>query len=207
MNKNLRLKTIVKHWAFELAVALIIILSFINAIFFMYRYTPLLETFDNIFIWIFFVELIIRIVAYGPEMFFMDRWNNVDTFLVAVGLIFFFVPNNSNADGVVRMSRIFRLASLLRLISHSSFMRDVNFEVGHKIKNIFAILLEIMPIILKFMHLFAFFFYIYVIFGMEIFYNFYQVDTKGSVNYNMYQQVGNFSSLVKGVYVMVQILT
>lgn len=64
-----------------------------------------------------------------------------------------------------------------------------------------------MPIILKFMHLFAFFFYIYVIFGMEVFYNLYQVPTKGIPAYNMYQQVGNFSSLVKGIYVMVQILT
>lgn len=64
-----------------------------------------------------------------------------------------------------------------------------------------------MPIILKFMHLFAFFFYIYVVFGMEIFYNLYQVPTDGSPSYNMYRQVGNFSSLTKGMYVMVQILT
>ncbi len=127
LNTKLRLKTIVKHWVFELIVALIIILSFINAIFLMFSYTKLLEIFDSVFIWIFFVELIIRIVAYGPEVFFLDRWNNVDTFLVAVGLIFFFIPNNSNADGIVRMSRIFRLASLLRLISHSNFMRGINF--------------------------------------------------------------------------------
>jgi hypothetical protein len=69
----------------------------------------------------------IRIIAYGPEIFFMDRWNNVDTFLVIFGLIFFFVPNNSNADGVVRMIRIFRLASLLRLISHSNYLKSVKF--------------------------------------------------------------------------------
>lgn len=38
MNKNLHLKTIVKHWGFELTVSVIIILSFINAIFLMYRH-------------------------------------------------------------------------------------------------------------------------------------------------------------------------
>lgn len=166
MNNTFKLKVIVKHWMFELVVSIIIVLSFVNAIFFMYQYTRLVETFDNIFIWLFFVELLIRIIAYGPEIFFMDRWNNVDTFLVIFGLLFFFVPNNSNADGVVRMIRIFRLASLLRLMSHSHFLEGVNFEIWHKLKNIYSIILEIMPIILKFMHLFAFFFYIYVIIGM-----------------------------------------
>lgn len=153
----------------------------------MYQHYSLLNIFDGIFIWTFLVELIIRIVAYGPEVFFMDRWNNVDTLLVVVGIGYFFVPDNSNADGIVRMSRIFRLASLLRLISHSNFLRGIKFEVLQKIKNIFSIILEIMPIILKFMHLFAFFFYIYVIFGMEVFYNIYQIPTLGSAAYNQYQ--------------------
>lgn len=112
---------------FELIVSIIIILSFINAIFFMYNNSPLVEIFDDIFIWIFFVELILRIVAFGPELFFMDRWNYVDTFLVAFGLTFFFVPSRTNADGIVRMSRIFRLASLLRLVSHSNYLRHVKF--------------------------------------------------------------------------------
>lgn len=62
-----------------------------------------------------------------------------------------------------------------------------------------------MPIILKFMHLFAFFFYIYVIFAMEVFYNFYA--TRGSPAYNQYIQVGNFTTFWKGMYVMVQVLT
>lgn len=41
MNNHFHLKTIVKHWIFELVVAVIIILSFVNAIFFMFAYTPL----------------------------------------------------------------------------------------------------------------------------------------------------------------------
>jgi hypothetical protein len=57
----------------------------------------------------------------------MERWNNVDTLLVAVGLFFFFVPNSKNADGIARMSRIFRLSNLLRLVSHSNFLRGVKF--------------------------------------------------------------------------------
>lgn len=93
----------------------------------MFSYSRLIEIFDNIFVWIFFAELVIRIVAIGPENFFAERWNNVDTFLVIMGIVFFFVPNNNNADGIVRMSRLFRLASLLRLVSHSNFLKDVKF--------------------------------------------------------------------------------
>lgn len=122
-----------------------------------------------------------------------------------MGIIFFFVPNNNNADGIVRMSRLFRLASLLRLVSHSNFLKDVKFEIWSKFVNIYSILLEIMPIILRFMPLFVFFFYIYAIVGMEIFYNFY--DTLGVSNYNQYQQFGDFKSFVHAQYVMVQVLT
>lgn len=93
----------------------------------MYFYTPLVEVFDDIFIWVFLFELLLRIVAYGPEVFFQDRWNYVDTFLVVFGLTFFFVPSRTNADGIVRMSRIFRLASLLRLVSHSNYLKNVKF--------------------------------------------------------------------------------
>lgn len=71
----------------------------------------------------------------------MERWNNVDTLLVAVGLFFFFVPNSKNADGIARMSRIFRLSNLLRLVSHSNFLKGVKFELWTKLANMYSILL------------------------------------------------------------------
>lgn len=116
-----------RHWIFDLTISIIIILSFINAIFFMFAHSKLTETFDSIFIWTFFVELLVRIVAIGPENFFMERWNIVDSVLVMVGFLFFFVPNQNNADGIARMIRIFRLANLLRLVSHSSFLKGMKF--------------------------------------------------------------------------------
>ncbi len=172
----------------------------------MFYPSDLTSTFDVIFIWVFAAELIIRIIAYGPEVFFLDRWNIVDTVLVIFGVVFFFVPNSNNADGIIRMSRIFRLATLLRLISRSRFLKGVQFEIWSKLKNIFSILLEIMPIILKFMHLFAFFFYIYAIFGMEVFYNFYDAPA-GIANYYNYVQFGNFANFVNSLLLMVQVLT
>jgi voltage-gated sodium channel len=93
----------------------------------MFAYSKLTETFDGIFVWTFLVELLMRIVAIGPENFFTERWNIVDSVLVMVGLLFFFVPNQNNADGIARMSRIFRLANLLRLVSHSRLLKGMKF--------------------------------------------------------------------------------
>jgi len=73
--------------------------------------------------------LTLRIVAIGPENFFADRWNNLDTFLVVLGVAFFFLPVSNNAGSIARIGRIFRVASLLRIISHSNFLKkkDVRF--------------------------------------------------------------------------------
>jgi uncharacterized membrane protein len=126
----------------------------------------------------------IRIIAIGPENFFLDRWNNVDAILIVTGLVFFFFAN-TNANGIIKLIRIFRLTSLLRLISHSNFLKGINFEIWAKVKDLFSIMLEILPIIIRFLNLFVFFYYLYGVAAMELFYNFY--DTDGSSNYNFYE--------------------
>ena len=70
---------------------------------------------------------------------------------------------------------------------------------------IFQVLLEIMPIILKFLPLFLFVFYIFSIIGMELFYNSY--ETTGSTVYGQYNQFSSFKTFIQSHYVMVQILT
>lgn len=107
----------------------------------MFFNSTLASNFDAVFVWLFFVELLIRIIAIGPENFFIDRWNKVDTLLVMFGITFFFIPDTTGADSVVRMSRIFRIATLARLVSHSNFWKDLNFEILVKLRNIFSILL------------------------------------------------------------------
>lgn len=93
------------------------ILAFINSILLMYFYTPLTETFDTVFIWLFVVELFFRLIAVGTEIFFMEKTNIIDLFLIVGGAIFFFLPINRNADGLIRMCRIFRVTALIQHIS------------------------------------------------------------------------------------------
>lgn len=123
MNTRFHLKAIVNHWLFEVIASLLILLSFINAIFFIYNRTTLVEIFDDIFVWIFVAELILRVIGIGPENFFADRWNNLDAFLVIFSVIFFFFQGN--AGSIARMGRIFRLARLLRIIAHTNFLKGV----------------------------------------------------------------------------------
>lgn len=47
-------------------VSILILLAFVNSIFYMSNPTPLVELFDQILAWIFLVELLIRIIAFGP---------------------------------------------------------------------------------------------------------------------------------------------
>ena len=128
MKHTLKIKLIVKHWIFELVVSILIICTFINVIFLVYDVFTISKTLDDISVWIFVVELLFRIIGIGPENFFADRWNNLDSFLVILGMIFFFIPISDGVSSIARMARIFRIASLLRVISHSNYMNGVRFK-------------------------------------------------------------------------------
>lgn len=103
------------------------------------------------------------------------------------------------------MGRIFRLATLFRIISHSNFMKNLHLRAFDKLTKIFSVILEIIPIILKFMPLFLFFFYTFAIVGMELFYSSYPIE--GDNGYSMYRQYSSFRTFIQAQYVMMQILT
>ena len=128
VNKTFKLKDIVKHWIFELIISILIIASFVNAILYSFQSWPVTIILDDIFVWIFVVELLMRVLAFGPETFFADRWNKLDSLLIGVSLVFFFLPLNHGASSISRMGRIFRIASLLRVLSHSSYIDSINFR-------------------------------------------------------------------------------
>jgi hypothetical protein len=123
MNSRFNIKAILQHWLCEIVFSTLIVLAFINALYFSFNPTQLVQIFDTIFIWWFVFELIFRIIGIGPEHFFASRWNNLDAFLVAIGVVFFFLPVSSNASSIARIGRIFRVASLLRLMSHSNSLQ------------------------------------------------------------------------------------
>ena len=67
VNQTIHLKAIVKHWFFEIILAVVIVLGAINSVFLMYNPdSTLLYIFDSVFVWVYFAELLVRIVGVGP---------------------------------------------------------------------------------------------------------------------------------------------
>jgi voltage-gated sodium channel len=116
-----KLKQLVEHPIFTRTIIALII---INAILLgletypavMSAIGPYLKLADKIILWIFVVELVLRLFAYGWR-FFKDPWNIFDTIIVLVA----FVPANE-AMAVLRAARILRV---LRLISIFPRLRRV----------------------------------------------------------------------------------
>ena len=70
VNRNVHIKGIVKHWLFNTIVAILIVLGAINAIFVLFPRWGWSEVLDKVFVWIFFVEIVLRIIGIGPSKFF-----------------------------------------------------------------------------------------------------------------------------------------
>ncbi|NGN91955.1 ion transporter [Nocardioides sp. KC13] len=75
-----------------------------------------LALFDSLLLGVFVVELVLRLVAYGPR-FFLDPWNIFDTAIVAIAL----VP----ATGPMSVLRALRILRVLRLVNSVPSMRRV----------------------------------------------------------------------------------
>ena len=82
----------------------------------------------------------------------------MDALLVAFGVIFYFT-GVINLNGILKLLRIFRLAGLARV-------KGIKLLVWVKVRDLFSIMFETTPIIVRFLNLFLFFYYIFGIFGM-----------------------------------------
>jgi len=71
---------------------------------------PLLTVFDNIVLWIFVAEMVIKIYAFGLR-FFKSPWNLFDLTIISVGLL----PTTANLS-VLRALRVIRAMRLLSVV-------------------------------------------------------------------------------------------
>lgn len=74
----------------------------------------------------FFSELLVRLVAIGPETYFAYRWNNIDAFLIVLNVIFFFVTTHTNIDNLFKINRVFRVAFFFRTFMLSEIVSESN---------------------------------------------------------------------------------
>ena len=75
---------------------------------------PTLDVFDKIILWIFVVEIVIKMGAEGkrPWRYFYDPWNVFDFVIVAVC----FLPFNAEYAAVLRLLRLLRVLKLVRAL-------------------------------------------------------------------------------------------
>ena len=75
-------------------------------------YNDVIETQNNIFNYVLFVEVFLSLIGYGPGGFLDDRWKAFDGFVAAGSLAGMILSNPS----VTKFSKAFRLARILRLM-------------------------------------------------------------------------------------------
>ncbi|MDZ4729969.1 MAG: ion transporter [Xanthomonadales bacterium] len=110
---------------------------------------PALKGFENLVLAVFVVEIITKLIAFGPR-FFRDGWNNLDFIIVAIAL----VP----AAGPLSVLRSLRILRVLRLISTVPRLRHLTES-----------LLAAIPSIGWISFMLGLVFYIFAVIGTELF--------------------------------------
>ena len=113
VNERFKLKTIISSTCYKLISAVMIIVSVVMAALYLFTDIYAYEVIDFLCINFFMVELIITLVAIGPENHFNKMFSVVDCVLVASGFILQFFSISTNADALVRIIRIFNASFLL----------------------------------------------------------------------------------------------
>jgi hypothetical protein len=124
-----------------------------------FGYGDTLDVLNMFFTWIFFVEAVLKLIAYGINNYFADSWNDFDFFVVVVTVVEFFLTVFTTGElPGASILRVFRIARILRLVRR---MKDL--------QNLFLTLINALPTIANVGGLLGLLFFIYAVLGMHIF--------------------------------------
>jgi len=165
MNNQLKINTIVQSFPYQLINSLLIIAGTANAIALLSTENKICGMVDNGFANIFMIELIIRIIAIGPENFFNQLFSSIDFGVVILGFFLQFVDELTNQDALLRTFRIYRINFLLESIANNKYW---SFEIPlyKLLQNLFLRMAVVLPIINKFTPLFLLTYYVLGVIGM-----------------------------------------
>jgi len=121
----------------------------------------ILEILNVIFVWIFTVEIVLRIIAQFPTIFFTDAWNIFDFVIVAACLLVMFVQYaGGDSDAKLSSLRPLRLLLIFRVIKRAKGIRLM-----------VTTLLISLPAMINVATLLFLLFFLYAIIGMQMFGN------------------------------------
>lgn len=141
---------------FEFSIVLLIVLNAVALAVLTFSGIPsglrsILEVIDDIIIWFFVAEIVLRILSYGkkPWMFFTSGWNVFDFLIIAM------VPFFSGATIILRLLRLLRVVRLFRFLPD---FRMLSSSLGKTLKPLGSLTLLI-----------VFFMFIYAMAGVYFF--------------------------------------
>mmetsp|Transcript_12151 Transcript_12151/g.42104 ORF Transcript_12151/g.42104 Transcript_12151/m.42104 type:complete len:1551 (-) Transcript_12151:19-4671(-) len=85
------------------------------------------EVMNSVFTWIFVLEMILKVLAFGVKQYLADRWNVFDCVIVWLSIFGFIMQQVGQTTGInpslIRIFRIFRAARILRMIRGAKGLR------------------------------------------------------------------------------------
>lgn len=98
-----------------------------------------LDVLDAFFVCFYIVELLIRVMAYRPHVYFRDTWNCVDAFVVFMSGVSIFIGGK-----FARLFRVLRVLRLLKNITIFNMITTVMLQSVLRVWNIVCVLLMLM---------------------------------------------------------------
>ncbi len=83
----------------------------------MVRWTLALQVFNIFFVIVFALEAVMKLLSFGPVVYFREAWNKFDFIVVVVSIVGLFVSAGVGAN-VVRVLRIARVFRLIKKAKH-----------------------------------------------------------------------------------------
>lgn len=123
--------------------------------------TELFSILNEFFTWIFFVEMLLKLLGLGVKQYVRDKFNLFDGFIVIISLVEWTLLQSFSSDTIGPLFRILRALRLLRVIKLArswTTLQDI-------ISKMFASLKDIS----SFTFLLVLFMFIFALLGMEMF--------------------------------------
>lgn len=169
INEKLHLKEIIMSDKFKICVSVIILITFVNSFLSIYTDYRVFDMIDDLLIIFYVIEIMMKIIGMGPENFFKDPWNKLDSLLITIGLGLELAPEDAiprNSDVLFKMTRIFRITIIIKLFEDKNKLKS---DIYIKATRLISQMAIIIPIVMKFFPLYMISYYVLGIMGMQIF--------------------------------------
>ncbi|EGR34811.1 hypothetical protein IMG5_001520 [Ichthyophthirius multifiliis] len=212
-NKKLYLKKIANNNYFELFMSIVLIFNIIVIILSLLELREniqkIYETIDDLIVYIYVIEFGIKFIGLGFEKYFEDSWNVFDFLMLIMTLStniltqLIQVLKNAKLLKISRINRIIKIFNKLRSFKVFNLL-IIGAETLNQVQLLIQKIFMCIPIILQLIPILIIIFYLYAVWGMEIF----NIRTFSYKKNSPYQEniLGDFTSFKNSLLILFQIM-